>query len=86
MMSSKEVLAMKAETRVEPNSQVTLPESVVQAAAINEGARFVIEVFADDPDTLHLQRIRPSYAGALKDVVADPEQAIEAERASWSNA
>ena len=74
---------MNGEVRVELNSQITLLDDLVQAAGIVEGDRFVIEVVANDPDALRLQRIRASYAGALRDVFVEPDQVVEAERSSW---
>jgi hypothetical protein len=62
---------------------MTLPDPVVQAAGILEGDRFVVEVAPNDPDTVHLHRIRPSYAGALADVFGDATEYLEAERATW---
>lgn len=64
-------------------NQLTLPEPVVAAAGILEGDRFVVEVAPGDPDTIRLHRIRPSYAGALRDVYGSPAEYLEAERASW---
>lgn len=62
---------------------MTLPELVVQAAGISEGDRFVVEVTPGDPDTVRLHRIRPSYAGALRDVYGDMADYLDAERQSW---
>lgn len=64
-------------------NQMTLPEPVVHAAGIVEGDRFVVEVTPGDPDTLRLHRIRPSYAGALRDLFGDPTEYLEAERRAW---
>lgn len=64
-------------------NQLTLPESVVAAAGILEGDRFVVEIASGDPDTVRLHRIRPSYAGALRDVYGSPSAYLDAERASW---
>jgi len=64
-------------------NQLTLPEPVVQAAGIAEGDRFVVEVTPGDPDTLRLHRIRPSYAGSLRDAYGDPVEYLDAERLSW---
>jgi hypothetical protein len=64
-------------------NQLTLPELVVHAAGITEGDRFVVEVAAGDPDTVRLHRIRPSYAGALRDVYGSATDYLDAERQSW---
>lgn len=76
-------VSITAEARLRARNQLTLPETVVQAAGIVEGDRFVVEVLPGDPDTVRLHRIRPSYAGALRDVYGDPAEAAEAERRSW---
>ena len=75
--------SVTAEARLRARNQLTLPETVVHAAGIVEGDRFVVEVLPGDPDTVRLHRIRPSYAGALRDVYGDPAEAAEAERQSW---
>lgn len=64
-------------------NQMTLPEPVVKAAGIVEGDRFVVEMTPGDPDTLTFHRVRPSYAGALRDVFGDPAEFLEAERRTW---
>jgi bifunctional DNA-binding transcriptional regulator/antitoxin component of YhaV-PrlF toxin-antitoxin module len=72
-----------AEARLRAKSQLTLPEPVVEAADIQVGDRFVVEVAPDDPDTIRLHRIRVSYAGSLRDVFDDTADYLAAERASW---
>jgi hypothetical protein len=74
-----------AEARLRARNQLTLPEPVVQAAGIAEGERFVVELAADDPDTVRLHRIRASYAGALRDLYGDPAAYLEGERRSWDD-
>lgn len=82
-MSYMMTMSVTAEARLRARNQLTLPEQVVHAAGIVEGDRFVVEVAPSDPDTVRLHRIRPSYAGSLRDVYGEPEDALEAERASW---
>ena len=77
------LVSVAAEARLRARNQLTLPEPVVHAAGIVEGDRFIVEVAPGDPDTVRLHRIRPSYAGALREVFGDPVDALEAERASW---
>jgi hypothetical protein len=74
-----------AEARLRARNQLTLPESVVQAGGISEGDRFVVEIAADDPDTVRLHRIRASYAGALRDIYEDPAAYLDEERRSWDD-
>ena len=86
MLSHMIDVSVTAEARVRARNQLTLPEPVVQAAGIEEGDRFVVEVAAGDPDTVHLHRIRDSYAGALRDVFGDSTPFLEGERGSWEPA
>jgi hypothetical protein len=75
--------AIAAEARLRRKSQLTLPDSVVQAANLGVGDRFLVEVAPDDPDTIHLHRIRPSYAGALDGVYGGVDGYVTGERATW---
>jgi len=72
-----------AQARIRARNQLTLPDPVVQAAGIVEGDRFVVQLDPDDPDVVHLHRIRASYAGALDGVYGDVDAYIESERTSW---
>ena len=76
--------SVTSEARVRAKNQFTLPDAVVRAAGISEGDRFVVEVNPGDTDTVRLHRIRPSYAGALRDAFGDAGEALEAERSSWT--
>lgn len=75
--------SVTGEARLRARNQLTLPELVVHAAGILEGDRFVVEVMAGDPDVVRLHRIRPSYAGALRDTYGDATEYLDAERQSW---
>jgi hypothetical protein len=83
IMSHMTNRSVTAEARLRARNQLTLPELVVQAAGIIEGDRFVVEVAPGDPDTVRLHRIRPSYAGALRDVYGDATDYLDRERGSW---
>lgn len=72
-----------AEARLRARNQLTLPDPVVQAGALAEGERFIVEIDPADPDTVRLHRIRPSYAGALRDVFRDPAAALAEIRQGW---
>ena len=76
--------SVRSEARLRARNQMTLPEAVVSAAGIVEGDRFIVEVVPDDPDTVHLHRIRRSYAGALQGVYGDTSEYRETERESWT--
>lgn len=75
--------SVSAEARLRPRNQLTLPEPVVRAGGMAEGDRFVVEIDAADPDTVRLHRIRPTYAGSLKDVFGDADAYVDEERRSW---
>jgi bifunctional DNA-binding transcriptional regulator/antitoxin component of YhaV-PrlF toxin-antitoxin module len=77
------IQTVTAEARVRARNQLTLPDPVVQAAGIEEGDRFVVEIDANDPDVVRLHRIRPSYAGALADLYGDVAAYVDEERQSW---
>jgi bifunctional DNA-binding transcriptional regulator/antitoxin component of YhaV-PrlF toxin-antitoxin module len=83
MISYMREQSVTGEARLRARNQLTLPEPVVHAAGIVEGDRFVVEVVAGDPDTVRLHRIRPSYAGTLRDTYGDPTAFLDAERQSW---
>jgi hypothetical protein len=72
-----------ATARLRPRNQLTLPDPIVQAAGLEEGATFVVELGADDPDVVKLRRIRTSYAGALKGLFEPTGEYLEGERAGW---
>jgi hypothetical protein len=75
--------AIRAEAKLRAKSQLTLPESIVEAAGVVAGDRFLVELVADEPDTIRLHRIQSSYAGSLRDVFGDPAAYLSNERASW---
>ena len=75
--------AVTAEARLRRKSQLTLPDPIVQAANVEEGDRFVVEVAPAEPDTITLRRIRSSYAGALNGVYGDADEYLQGERATW---
>lgn len=75
---------VSAEAHLRARNQITIPDSIVQAAEIEPGETFVVEVEPDDGDTLRLRRIRTSYAGALRGLWgADANVFLEAERNDW---
>ena len=82
-MSDMRSIAVSAEARLRAKSQLTIPESIVDAVGVTEGDRFLIEVAPDEPDTIRLHRIRDSYAGALRDAFGDAAKELEEERRSW---
>ena len=79
-MSTSSVIA---EARLRARNQITLPDPVVQAGALVEGERFVVEINPAEPDTVRLHRIRPSYAGALHELFPDPAAALAEVRQGW---
>jgi bifunctional DNA-binding transcriptional regulator/antitoxin component of YhaV-PrlF toxin-antitoxin module len=76
---------VSAEARLRGKSQLTIPEAIVDAAGVAEGDRFLVELAPDEPDTIRLHRIRPSYAGALREVYGDSADYLASERAGWQH-
>ena len=72
-----------AEARLRERNQLTLPDPVVQAGGLAVGERFVVEVDPDDPATVRLLRIRPTYAGAFRELFGDVAAALAEERHGW---
>jgi len=75
---------VSAEAHLRARNQITIPDAIVQAAGIEPGETFVVEVEPEDGDTLRLRRVRTSYAGALRGLWgADADVFLEAERNAW---
>jgi bifunctional DNA-binding transcriptional regulator/antitoxin component of YhaV-PrlF toxin-antitoxin module len=72
-----------ATARLRSRNQLTLPDPIVQAAGLDEGATFVVELDDADPDVVRLRRIRTSYAGALKGLYEPTGEYLEGERSGW---
>ena len=75
--------AITAPARLRSRNQLTLPDAIVQAAGIEEGTRFVVEIEPADPDLVRLRRVRTSYAGALRGLYAPVDDYLEGERSGW---
>jgi bifunctional DNA-binding transcriptional regulator/antitoxin component of YhaV-PrlF toxin-antitoxin module len=76
-----------AEAHLRARNQITIPDAIVRAAGIEPGETFVVELGLDDGETLHLRRVRASYAGALRGLWgADAGVYLEAERDGWNEA
>lgn len=74
---------LPAEARLRARNQLTIPDPIVQAAGLDEGDRFVVDIDPDEPDVVRLRRVRGSYAGALAAVYGDAREALAEERESW---
>jgi bifunctional DNA-binding transcriptional regulator/antitoxin component of YhaV-PrlF toxin-antitoxin module len=72
-----------ATARLRARNQLTLPDPIVQAAGLDEGATFVVEVDETDTDVVRLRRVRSSYAGALKGLYEPSGEYLSGERAGW---
>ena len=72
-----------ATARLRGRNQLTLPDAIVQAAGVEEGATFVVEVDPSDPDVVRFRRIRPSYAGSLRGLYEPVADYLEGERTGW---
>lgn len=78
---------ISAEAHLRARNQITIPDAIVRAALIEPGETFVVELEPGDTDTLHLRRVRTSYAGALRGLWGPDAGAwLEAERDSWDEA
>lgn len=77
--------SVMAEARLRGRNQLTLPDPVVQAGGLAEGERFVVEIDPAEPGTVHLHRIRSSYAGAFREVYGDPVAALAEAREGWDD-
>ena len=76
---------ISAIARLRQRNQLTLPDPIVQAGGIEEGAVFVVELEPSDPDVVRLRRVRSSYAGALKGLYEPVDEYLEGERAGWES-
>lgn len=76
---------ISANARLRARNQLTLPDPIVQAAGLDEGATFVVELDAADPDVVRLRRVRTSYAGALKGLYEPTREYLEGERSGWKS-
>jgi hypothetical protein len=72
-----------ATARLRSRNQLTLPDLIVQAAGLDEGATFVVELDPAEPDLVRLRRVRTSYAGALKGLYEPTGEYLEGERSGW---
>ena len=75
-----------ATARLRSRNQLTLPDPIVQAAGLDEGATFVVELDPDDPDVVRLRRVRSSYAGLAQGLYEPSAAYIEGERSGWEPA
>jgi hypothetical protein len=71
--------------RLRARNQITLPDRIVQAAGLDAGATFVVELDPGDPDIVRLRRVRSSYAGALKGLYEPTAEYLAGERAGWTD-
>ncbi|HEY8438201.1 MAG TPA: hypothetical protein VIK65_06260 [Candidatus Limnocylindrales bacterium] len=76
---------ISAIARLRSRNQLTLPDPIVQAGELNEGAVFVVELEPSDPDVVRLRRVRGSYAGALKGLYEPVDAYIDQERSAWDS-
>ena len=79
-----ELADVVATARLRSRNQLTLPDAIVQAAGLDEGVTFVVELDQADPDVVvRLRRVRSSYAGALKGLYEPTSDYLEGERSGW---
>ncbi|HEX5014301.1 MAG TPA: AbrB/MazE/SpoVT family DNA-binding domain-containing protein [Candidatus Limnocylindrales bacterium] len=75
---------IQASARLRSRNQLTLPNDIVNAAALAEGDAFVVELESEDADVVTLRRVRQSYAGALKAMYAPVDEYLDGEREAWA--
>lgn len=69
--------------RLRPKNQITVPEVALTQVGATEGDRFLVSV---QDGVIRLERVLPSYAGALKGVFpSDWQTQLRAERDAWSD-
>ena len=74
------------EVNLRKKNQLTLPEPIAERLGVGPGDRLLFETDDEDPDRVHIRRLRRSYAGILAGVYGTPEEAaayLRDERASW---
>ena len=72
-----------ATARLRARNQLTLPDPIVQAGGLEDGATFIVELEPSDPDVVRLRRVRPTYAGALAGMFEPSAEYLAGERAGW---
>ena len=72
-----------ATTRLRARNQLTLPDPIVRAGDLADGATFIVELEPDDPDVVRLRRVRATYAGALKGLYEPSHEYLAGERDGW---
>ena len=70
-------------SRLRARNQLTLPDPIVQAGGLEDGATFIVELEPDEPDVVRLRRVRSTYAGALKGMFEPTDEYLAGERAAW---
>jgi bifunctional DNA-binding transcriptional regulator/antitoxin component of YhaV-PrlF toxin-antitoxin module len=73
----------QAAARLGSRNQLTLPIDILEAARIQEGDSFLVDLDQGDPDVIILRRVRTTYAGALSGMYAPVEGYIGDERSGW---
>lgn len=67
--------------RLRRKNQLTVPESAVAGAGAQEGDTFLVTV---EDGVIHLQRVLPSYSGALAGVYPDDwAEQLRKDRDAW---
>jgi AbrB family looped-hinge helix DNA binding protein len=76
----------EVEVGLRKKNQLTLPGPIAERLGVEPGDRLVFETDDNDPDRVHLRRLRRTYAGIFADLFETPEEAtayLAEERASW---
>jgi AbrB family looped-hinge helix DNA binding protein len=79
--------AVRAISDVRHKNQVTVPHQIAKRMGIQPGTRLIFDLDPDDPNVVHVRRLRESYAGVAQGIYGATEEEIEeylhGERESW---
>ncbi len=76
------------ESELRQKNQITVPRRIVRTLGLEPGDRLLFEIREDDPNEVHMRRLRENYAGALVGVYGSPEEAVKylrEEREAWGD-
>jgi bifunctional DNA-binding transcriptional regulator/antitoxin component of YhaV-PrlF toxin-antitoxin module len=81
------VEAVRAVSDMRRKNQVTVPHRIAELMGLRPGTRLIFDLDPDDPDVVHVRRLRESYAGVARGIYGATEEEVDeylrGERASW---
>jgi len=75
-----------AQGELREKNQITIPKPVIEATGLHPGEKVLFIVDPNDPNVVHMHRLRESYAGVLTGVYGIPEEAhaeLRGEQEAW---